>query len=143
VEAPANDIQLVHLAQALEVQPAESRMPLSFVSNRARWTGHDLGRLDIRCSGCNAMHWTAESSASRRPKGGEASLESCCKQGKVQIELMRPLPEPLNALMSGGDTQPRAFREGLRRWNSILAFTSIKFNMGNRMIAIGGIFQLF
>jgi len=59
------------------------------------------------------------------------------------MELMRPVPEPLNALMSGGDTQARTFREGLRRWNSIFAFTSIKFNMDNRMSEIGGIFQLF
>jgi len=45
--------------------------------------------------------------------------------------------------MSGGDTQARVFREGLRRWNSIFACTSIKFNMDNRMSEIGGIFQLF
>jgi len=136
-------MQLIPLAPGLRGEGRQLRVPLSFVDQRARWTGHDLGRLDIRCTGCNAMHWTAESSASRRPKGGEASFESCCKQGKVQIERMRPLPEPLNALMSGGDTQARAFREGLRRWNSIFAFTSIKFNMDNRMSEIGGIFQLF
>jgi len=136
-------MQLVPLAQEPEIQQARSRVPLSFVSQRARWTGHDLGRVDIRCTGCNALHWTAESSASRKPRGGEASFESCCKQGKVQIEQMRPLPEPLNALMSGGDTQAGAFREGLRRWNSIFAFTSIKFNIDNRMSELGGIFQLF
>jgi len=56
---------------------------------------------------------------------------------------MRPLPEPLNVVMSGGGTQARAFREGLRRWNSIFAFTSIKFNMDNRMSELGGIFLLF
>ena len=141
--APANDMRLVPLAQAPEGQPAHTWVPLSFVCQRARWTGHDLGRLDIRCTRCDALHWTAESSASRRPRSGGESFESCCKHGKVQIERMRPLTEPLNALMSGGDTRARAFREGLRRWNSIFAFTSIKFNMDNRMSEIGGSFQLF
>ena len=136
-------MRLVPLAQAPEVQPAHTQVPLSFVCHRARWTGHDLGRLDIRRTGCDALDWTAESSASRRPRGGGESFESCCKYGKVQIKRMRPLPEPLNALMSGGDTRARAFREGLRRWNSIFAFTSIKFNMDNGMSEIGGSFQLF
>jgi len=143
--ASASNGELVPLAlpQGNQGRQVQSRVPLSFVSQRARWTNHNLGRLDIRCTGCDALHWTAESSASRKSRGGEASFESCCKQGKVQIQRMRPLPEPLNALMSGGDTQARAFREGLRRWNSIFAFTSIKFNMDNRMSEIGGIFQLF
>ena len=125
--APIQPAQLERMAG----QQRQHRAPLLFRCQQARWTSHDLGRLDIRCTGCNALHWTAESSASRRPRGGEASFESCCKQGKVQIELMRPVPEPLNVLMTGGDTQARAFREGLRRWNSIFAFTSIKFNMDN------------
>ena len=131
-------MQLIPLAAGLGGEGRRLQVPLCFLDQRGRWRGHDLGRMDIRCTDCNAMHWTAESSASRRPRGGEASFESCCKQGKVQIERMRPLPEPLNALMSGGDTQARAFREGLRRWNSIFAFTSIKFNMDNRMSEIGG-----
>jgi len=136
-------MQLIPLPAGLRGEGRRLRVPLSFLDQRGRWRGHDLGRMDIRCTDCNAMHWTAESSPSRRPRGGEASFESCCKQGKVLIERMRPLPEPLNVLMSGGDTQAQALREGLRRWNSIFAFTSIKFNMDNRMSEIGGSFQLF
>jgi hypothetical protein len=98
--------------------------------------------MDVRCTGCHALHWASESSA-KRLQGREASFESCCKHGDAQVEAMRPLPEPLNSLMSGVDAQSRAFRGDLRRWNSLFAFTSIKFNMDNRTGDIGGTFQLF
>jgi len=78
-------------------------VPLAFSCQRARWTGHELGRVKIRCTGCNALHWIAESSASRRPRGGKARFAFCCKHGDAQVEAMRPLPEPLNSLMSGVD----------------------------------------
>ena len=64
-------------------------------------------------------------------------------RGQVQIEQMRPLPEPLNNLINGETPEARAFREGIRRWNSLFAFTSIRFNMDNRASEIGGTFQLF
>jgi len=56
---------------------------------------------------------------------------------------MRLLPEPLNAWMRGLDTQSRSFRELLRPWNSLFAFTSILLNMGKRTREMGGTFQLF
>ena len=56
---------------------------------------------------------------------------------------MRPLPEPLNSLMSGVDAQSRDFREHVHRGNSLFAFTSIKFNQDNRTSEVGGTFQLF
>jgi len=134
-------LELVALAAGLGGEGRRFRVPLSFLDQRGRWRGQDLGRMDIRCTACNAVHLTAEVSASRRPRGGQASFESCCKQGNVQIERMRPLPEPLNVFMSGGDTQARAFRAGLRRCNSMFAITRIKFNMDNRMREIGESFQ--
>ena len=95
--APAAIMPVVPLAPVREVQQAQSRVPLSFGCQRARWTVHNLGGMDIRCTGCKALHWASESTASRKPRGGEASFESCSKHGQVQIEFMRPLPEPLNA----------------------------------------------
>ena len=139
----ADAMQLVPLAQAEEVYMVQPQIPLSFWCHRARWTGHDLGRLDARCTACHALHWTEELPEKQRKHVGKVSFESCCKHGKAEIERMRPLPEPLNALMSGLDTQSRSFREHLRQWNSLFAFTSILFNMDKRMSEIGGTFQLF
>ena len=140
--APAINMELVLLAPNSVTEGRKLRAPLSFLDQRARWTGHDLGRIGIRCTGCNALHWAAESSASRKPQGGVTSFQSCFIHGQVQIDPMRPLPEPLNSLMNRANTEARSFREGLRRWNSIFAFTSIWFNMDNRTSEIGGTFQL-
>jgi len=52
----ADDMQLVPLAQAEEVQLVQPQVPLSFLCQRARWTGHDPGMLDARCTGCQALH---------------------------------------------------------------------------------------
>ena len=64
-------------------------------------------------------------------------------RGQVQIDPMRPVLEPLNTLMNGDNSQAKLFRQGLRQWNLIFAFTSIWFNVDNRASVIGGKFQLF
>ncbi|RPB00480.1 hypothetical protein L873DRAFT_769286 [Choiromyces venosus 120613-1] len=114
----------------------------AFVETRAQWTAHHLGRMDVVCSGCHALHWAAERGrASTRHAAG--TFEACCKHGNAVVEKMQPLPEPLNSLMSGQDRQSREFRAGLWHWNSQFAFTSISYNMDNRPTAIGEGFQLF
>ena len=117
---PAVDIEQVPLAlqNGNEGQLVQLRVPLSFECQRARWTAHDLKGLDIRCTWYKALHCEAEL-GSRKAQAGEASFESCCKHGQVQIESMSPLPEPLNTLMNGEDAQPRSFRERVRKWNAI------------------------
>jgi len=120
----------------------QRQIPLAFLDQQAKWRSHDLGRMNILCAGCDAQHWASESSA-KKPRDGEASYESCCKQGKARVEAMRPLPEPLNTLMCGDNALSRSFRAILRRWNELFAFTSIKFNMDNRINELGTGFQLF
>ncbi|KAG0125458.1 hypothetical protein HOY82DRAFT_492929, partial [Tuber indicum] len=71
------------------------------------------------------------------------SFESCCKCGDTMMERMRVLPEPLNYLLTSQDDQSRLFRQDLRRWNNLLAFTSIRYNHDDRASAIGEGFNLF
>ena len=79
------------------------QLPLGFIDQRAKWITHDLERMDIRCTGCQALHWVSEPSG-KRPHGGEASYHSCCKHGDAKLERMRQLPEPLHSLMTATDT---------------------------------------
>ena len=65
--APAVNMGLIPLAPGPVREGRQLRVPLSFLDQRAKWTDHDLGRMDIRCTGCKALHWGRESSASRRP----------------------------------------------------------------------------
>ena len=125
-----------------EVQPIETILYTGFIEQRAHWTQHNLGRMDIVCRDCNALHWLAERSA-RSVQRQVMSFGKCCKYGDAILERMPQLPEPLNGLMTGSDRQSRLFREHLRHWNSLFAFTSIKFNMDDRPTAMGEGFQLF
>jgi len=54
---------------------------------------HDLGRMDVACSSCGALHWMVEKlsdSSKRNPRFG-----TCCMDGKVQLPPLQPPPEPL------------------------------------------------
>jgi len=56
---------------------------------------------------------------------------------------MKALPEPLNTLMTAQDRQSRLFRQDIRRWNSLFAFTSIRYNADDRTGQNGQGVQLF
>ena len=115
---------------------------LAFLDRRAQWIAHDLGYMNSSCEACGAYHWSCEKGKSGRSRD-QQTYEACCKHGDVILDKMRLLPEPLNGLMSGGDAQSISFRDILRRWNSLFAFTSIRYNMDDRPTAMGGGFQLF
>ena len=59
------------------------------------------------------------------------------------VEGMKALPEPLNTLMTGQDSQSRLFRQDLRRWNSPSPFTFIRSNADDRTSLIVEAFQVF
>ena len=82
-------------------------MPTAFIERRSEWTAHMLGRMDLVCSACQAQHWPAEKLRAYRASAG--TFEACCKHGDAIVERMRALPEPLNTLMTGQDSQSRLF----------------------------------
>ena len=117
---------------------------MAFIERRAEWTAHSLGHMDLVCSACQALHWQAERLRAQNAHHARAvTFEACCKDGDAIVERMRPLPEPLNILMTGQDSQSGLFRQELYRWNSLFAFTSIRFNANDRTGIIGEGFQLF
>jgi hypothetical protein len=84
---------------------------------------HDLGRMDIECHECGALHWMAErisTSSKRSPKFG-----MCCNHGRVKLQALPEPPQPLRSFLMDGDIQAREFRENIRLYNSALSFTSL------------------
>ncbi|KAG0636372.1 hypothetical protein HOY80DRAFT_1088989 [Tuber brumale] len=116
--------------------------PFAAIEHRDRWTISDLGCMQGVCSACNALHWTKEKTRDR-DRAIAGAFESCCKCGEVKVERLQALPEPLNTLMMSQDGPSRSFRQNLHHWNSLYAFTLIRFNMDDRPAAIGDGFQLF
>jgi len=117
-------------------------IPTAFIERRADWTAHALGSMNLDFSACHALHWQDERlQNAHRARAG--TFEACCKHGDAMVERMRALPEPLNTLMTGQDSQSRLFQQGIRRWNSLFAFTSIRYNADDSTGQNGQGVQLF
>ena len=126
----------------MAVRQTRDSVRAAFIERRSEWTVHKLGRMNLVCTTCHAQHWQAERlQNAHRARAG--TFEACCKHGDAMVERMRALPEPLNTLMTGQDSQSRLFRQDLRRWNSLFAFTSIRYNADDRTGLIGEGFQVF
>ncbi|TEB33585.1 hypothetical protein FA13DRAFT_1708350 [Coprinellus micaceus] len=85
---------------------------------------HDLGRMNVRCPDCGALHWGAEklsTSTLARPKFG-----ICCDSGQVRLPSLRPPPHPLYKLFTENMTQAKEFRENIWKYNRAFAFTSLQ-----------------
>ncbi|RPA99986.1 hypothetical protein L873DRAFT_1789214 [Choiromyces venosus 120613-1] len=140
-----NAVRVSNLASGdavpMVAHPPSPTLNLAFTRNRAYWTTHNLGTMNIVCVHCHAKHWKAEPSRRRQAHG--YSFESCCKHGDVVLEKLKQLPEPLNSLMDGTTLQSKNFLKDVRRWNGLFAFTSISYNMDNRTTPQGGGLHLF
>ena len=87
-------------------------------------TRHDLGRMEVKCRWCGALHWMGEKISN--------SLESnplfglCCNSGKVVLPTLRDPPGVLKALLEDNDRQAKDFRENIWKYNHAFAFTHCK-----------------
>ncbi|CAL4998052.1 unnamed protein product [Urochloa decumbens] len=95
----------------------------SSVSNAAKVS--DLGRPNCVCQDCNAIMWHNErsrnSSNISNPKFG-----LCCKEGKIKLSPLKQPPQYLQHLLrynERGDSSN--FRQNIRLYNSMFAFTSM------------------
>lgn len=87
---------------------------------------HDLGRMDILCSSCGALHWRAEMLS--RSTAAAPRFGMCCNQGQVRLPSLLEPPPALRALFVGDNTQSKEFRLNIRQYNFALAFTSLGVN---------------
>ena len=87
------------------------------------WPVHSLGKMDVQCSDCSALHWMAErlaQSSDTRPRFG-----MCCFQGKIKLAPLHNLPPELRNLYTSQTPQAKEFQENIRRYNNALAMTSL------------------
>jgi hypothetical protein len=87
------------------------------------WPVHSLGKMDIKCSSCQAYHWMGErlvNSTNRTPLFG-----MCCTSGKIKLPKLADPPIEILNLLSGQDYIAKQFRENIRKYNNTLAMTSL------------------
>lgn len=99
----------------------------------------ELGRMDIKCSFCGAMHWIKEKTSGTIVN---PVFESCCKGGKVDIPRLQSPPQLLRDLYTGVHEKSTHFLNNLRQYNSAFAFTSFGAKRTNINERRGGVNML-
>jgi len=85
-----------------------------------RW---DCGKMDTICGFCNAKMWIRERSAKSTNNNSQFSL--CCENGKILLPNLPATPQELEVLLTIKESSAVKFRDQIRMYNSVLAFTSL------------------
>ncbi|XP_026404956.1 uncharacterized protein LOC113300036 [Papaver somniferum] len=82
-----------------------------------------LGKMDVPCPFCGALHWIDEKLSDSSFKNPE--LGTYCHKGKIQLPPLREPPPEIMELFEGNDYRSRLFRQGIRNFNAANAFTCL------------------
>ncbi|CAL9026294.1 unnamed protein product [Prunus brigantina] len=85
----------------------------------------DFGDKNYKCIYCGALFWFKES-IKKTNVANEPLFTLCCQQGKIKLPISKPTPPFLENLLDP-DKGPKSllFRENIRAYNSMFAFTSM------------------
>ncbi|KAN0083724.1 hypothetical protein V8E54_002812 [Elaphomyces granulatus] len=128
-----------HFACCLECRdsrrdvPARSA-PLASWTRASEWRELQLGRMDVECRHCGALHWRAEVTPPNKPNV-MPRFTMCCKNGGIAFtDAAIPDPPPiLRALFSDRSKEARDFRTHIRQFNSALSYASIGYEPDRRL----------
>jgi len=87
---------------------------------------HSLGRMNIPCPNCRALHWAAKKLSSSSKDCPTFGI--CCMNGKVKLPSYQDPPLPLCHLLTSSEPAPVKFHEDIWKYNRALAFTSLGVN---------------
>jgi hypothetical protein len=79
--------------------------------------------MDTICGFCNAKMWIKERSAKSRKNHSQFSL--CCEKGKVLLPNLPVTLQELEVLLTSKESSAVKFRDQIRMYNLVLAFTSL------------------
>lgn len=84
-----------------------------------------LGSQEYECQSCGALLWYSERIYKSR-NDAVPKFSLCCQEGKVYLPLLQNAPDFLYSLLDyRGSSTSANFRQNIRAYNSIFAFTSI------------------
>ena len=96
---------------------------------------NDLGRMNIPCLFCDALHWLDERVSSSNITSPEFGM--CCAHGKIRLPFLRVPPQPLRDLFTGDTPQAKDFRCNIVQFNASLAFTSLGVKVDETLLNRG------
>ncbi|KAJ6456618.1 hypothetical protein C8R47DRAFT_1029309, partial [Mycena vitilis] len=95
-----------------------------------------LGRMNLVCPECGALHWEAErlsKSSLRNPQFG-----TCCLNGKVDLPAVRAPPRDLLELFDGTSVYSPDFKKNIRSYNAAFALASLGVKVDRSVLDGGG-----
>jgi hypothetical protein len=90
------------------------------VSVLAQW---DCGEMDTICGFCNVKMWIKEQLAKLNNNNPQFSL--CCEKGKILLPSLPATLQELEVLLTNKERSAVKFRNQIRMYNLVLAFTSL------------------
>ncbi|KAL6620651.1 hypothetical protein ACP70R_035790 [Stipagrostis hirtigluma subsp. patula] len=88
-----------------------------------------LGGPDHVCPHCGALFWNDER-VRGRGRQDMPVYNKCCRGGSIILPPYKPPPEPLIGFLTGQDSKlSKHFFDGIRRYNSMFAMTSMGVNV--------------
>ncbi|PNY15928.1 ATP-dependent DNA helicase PIF1 [Trifolium pratense] len=84
----------------------------------------NFGLPEFTCTKCYAELWYEERSEKTRT-GNQIEFSICCQKGEVKLPLLKRPPKLLLDLINGHDRRSSNFKENIRAYNSMFAFTSM------------------
>jgi hypothetical protein len=110
---------------AARAQPSFGNDALQLLRNEdasapGRW---DCGEMDTICGFCNVKMWIKERLAKSNYNNPQFFL--CCENGKVLLSSLPATPQELEVLLTSKKSSAVKFRNQIRMYNSVLAFTSL------------------
>lgn len=128
-ENPRQNVLPADVAPPIPPAPATRRprhandIPPARQPFRTSWPVHYLGKMDIKCPSCGALHWKDErltKSTINNPIFG-----MCCYSGKITLPQVQGAPPELDTLLRGTNDASKKFLENIRTYNNALAMTSL------------------
>ena len=116
--------------------PAIAELPLARQPFNRNWPVHYMGKMEVICSDCGALHWRCEKLSKSPhicPKFG-----TCCFSGKIKLPKIEDPPVELLNYLQGEDPISKHFRENIRQYNNALAMTSLGCNQDHSINRAGG-----
>lgn len=97
----------------------------------------DLGDPTCVCFYCNALMWADEKSGKVKSTGS-AAFSLCCLKGKVDLPYLPKPPKLLRHLWTDEDPRSNNFKDNIRAYNNMFAFTSMGGKVQNSINDGGG-----
>ena len=106
---------------------------MAFESTTQERLQSNCERMTISCNHCSALHWLEERTSVYPSTIRNPLFSICCSQGDVAIPLMQQPPQLLHSLYNEDTSLARHFRTHIRKYNSALAFASLKYQPDERV----------